>query len=441
MLIFLLTLAFARKETHPFRAESNHLCDVCTRAITHLQMNKVQNVASAKSSILGLCHQDEDMDCTAPCQMFYDELTSGEISSFHGDISTICQRHNWCEVEEERSLYSKLPAHNKEMVEMVNRLQNQWTAGMYEGTMTDISRFEFRRLLGAIVDPELRCKVHYRPYKNSNFTAPTEFDSATNWPNCAKTIGDIRDQSMCGCCWAFAAAEAASDQMCIQSNAKYLFPLSAKQMCFCDWMGGNGCDGGQIDAPWSYIKRTGLVTGGQVDGTGPFGSGFCSAFDMPHCHHHGPQRNDPYPAEGTSGCPNQRSDACPRTCDESAKAPHNQFGSDKYHFEGSVGSYEGEREIMEAIAKSGPVETAFTVYEDFASYTGGVYTHTSGGMEGGHAVKIVGWGEENGVKYWKVANSWNPYWGEEGYFRIAKGNNECGIESQTTGGAGTWGPK
>ena len=108
---------------------------------------------------------------------------------------------------------------------MVNRLQNQWTAGMYEGTMTDISRFEFRRLLGAIVDPELRCKVHYRPYKNSNFTAPTEFDSATNWPNCAvtfffneandvksyheKTIGDIRDQSMCGCCWAFAAAEAA----------------------------------------------------------------------------------------------------------------------------------------------------------------------------------------------------------------------------------------
>ena len=30
---------------------------------------------------------------------------------------------------------------------------------------------------------------------------PTAFDSETNWPQCAKVIGDIRDQSMCGCCW------------------------------------------------------------------------------------------------------------------------------------------------------------------------------------------------------------------------------------------------
>jgi hypothetical protein len=29
---------------------------------------------------------------------------------------------------------------------------------------------------------------------------PDTFDSETNWPKCAKVIGDIRDQSMCGCC-------------------------------------------------------------------------------------------------------------------------------------------------------------------------------------------------------------------------------------------------
>ena len=28
------------------------------------------------------------------------------------------------------------------------------------------------------------------------------------------------------------------------------------------------------------------------------------------------------------------------------------------------------------------------------------------------AVTIVGWGVENGVKYWKCANSWGPAWGE-----------------------------
>ena len=47
-----------------------------------------------------------------------------------------------------------------------------------------------------------------------------------------------------------------------------------------------------------------------------------------------------------------------------------------------------------------------------------MYTHTGGKMAGGHAVKIVGWGVEDGQEDWKVANSWNPYWGEKGYFRV-----------------------
>ena len=52
---------------------------------------------------------------------------------------------------------------------------------------------------------------------------------------------------------------------------------------------------------------------------------------------------------------------------------------------------------------------------------------------GGHAIKIVGWGTDpTGGDYWKVANSWNPYWGENGYFRIRRGTDECGIEDQVT---------
>ena len=79
------------------------------------------------------------------------------------------------------------------------------------------------------------------------------------------------------------------------------------------------------------------------------------------------------------------------------------------------------------------METAFTVYSDFENYAGGIYHHVSGGMAGGHAVKFVGWGEENGQKYWKVANSWNPYWGESGYFRIAY--SQGGIDDQVIGSA------
>jgi len=89
---------------------------------------------------------------------------------------------------------------------------------------------------------------------------------------------------------------------------------------------------------------------------------------------------------------------------------------------------------MQEIYTNGPVETAFTVYEDFLTYKSGVYRHRTGGELGGHAVKIVGWGVENGLKYWKIANSWNPKWGDQGYFKILKGTDECGIEDQICAG-------
>ena len=57
-----------------------------------------------------------------------------------------------------------------------------------------------------------------------------------------------------------------------------------------------------------------------------------------------------------------------------------------------------------------------------------------GGIPGGHAVKIIGWGVEEGVDYWLVANSWNEDWGDKGLFKIKRGNNECGIESRISAG-------
>merc|ERR1712130_178843 len=86
---------------------------------------------------------------------------------------------------------------------------------------------------------------------------------------------------------------------------------------------------GQIDTPWDYIQSSGVVTGGQYQGSGPFGKGLCSSFSLPHCHHHGPQGDDPYPAEGAPGCPSQSSPSCPRECDAAAASPHNDHSADK----------------------------------------------------------------------------------------------------------------
>ena len=51
-----------------------------------------------------------------------------------------------------------------------------------------------------------------------------------------------------------------------------------------------------------------------------------------------------------------------------------------------------------------------------------------------HAVLVVGWGVDKSgkepKKYWLVQNSWGPDWGEDGYIRVARGENESGIEFQ-----------
>jgi len=264
--------------------------------------------------------------------------------------------------------------------------------------------------------------VHY----NSSIAIPDSFDSETNWPKCASIIGDIRDQSNCGCCWAFGTTSAASDRFCISTDASELVTFSAQDVCFCSSF--NGCGGGFTGSAFNYIQK-GVVTGGQYNNTGPT-QDLCLAFSLPHCHHHGPQGSDPYPAEGDVGCETQSSPRCPRECDDNAKAPHDVHKEDKYTFSGDINSYSSVEAIQQAIMTGGPIATAFTVYDDFENYVSGIYHHVSGEEAGGHAVRFVGWGEEDGTKYWKVANSWNPYWGEGGYFRIVRGTNEGSIEDQ-----------
>jgi cathepsin B len=90
------------------------------------------------------------------------------------------------------------------------------------------------------------------------------------------------------------------------------------------------------------------------------------------------------------------------------------------------------------------------VYADFLIYRSGVYQHKRGSLDGGHAVKIIGWGTEQNTPYWLVANSWNSDWGENGltgysyiynaysdlagFFKIRSGHDECGIESGIVAG-------
>ena len=44
-----------------------------------------------------------------------------------------------------------------------------------------------------------------------------------------------------------------------------------------------------------------------------------------------------------------------------------------------------------------------------------------------HTVLVVGYGNENGVPYWLVKNSWSSSWGIDGYIKLAWRNNICGV--------------
>merc|ERR1712007_391995 len=97
-------------------------------------------------------------------------------------------------------------------------------------------------------------------------------------------------------------------------------------------------------------------------------------------------------------------------------------------------SYRGEQGMMQDLVENGPMYVSFSVYGDFPTYKSGVYKRTSSQFLGGHAVTLVGFGELDGEKYWKIKNSWNEEWGNGGHFLILRGNNECGIESSVGAG-------
>jgi len=78
---------------------------------------------------------------------------------------------------------------------------------------------------------------------------------------------------------------------------------------------------------------------------------------------------------------------CNQTCVNGAS-----FSSDKWFADTVYGVPSQVEKIQTEIMTHGPVEAAFTVYNDFLTYKSGVYHHTSGSALGGHAIKIVGWG-------------------------------------------------
>lgn len=305
-----------------------------------------------------------------------------------------------------------------DIVEVVNTQQTSWKAGHNFLYIPVEDRIQYgKKLCGVLPTPEhLKLPVKNIVVPND---LPDSFDARTQWPNCP-TIKEIRDQGDCGSCWAFGAVEAMSDRYCIKSGGKTNAEISAEDLNDCCHSCGNGCNGGFPEAAWQYWKEEGLVTGGQYNSNQG-----CEPYTIKACDHHVVGHLDPC-AKTITPTPK-----CAKKCEAGYNVT---YKADKHFGASAYAVKRSETEIMTEIMNNGPVEAAFTVYEDFLAYKTGVYKHTTGQALGGHAVKILGWGTENNMKYWIVANSWNPDWGNMGFFNILKGEDECGIESGIVAG-------
>jgi hypothetical protein len=83
----------------------------------------------------------------------------------------------------------------------------------------------------------------------------------------------------------------------------------------------------------------------------------------------------------------------------------------------------------------GPVSVMFSVLQDFFSYRSGIYSAPTTCSRNGinHSLLVIGFGtDENGMDYWIVQNSWGNDWGMQGYAKILRGQNTCGISSCPT---------
>ena len=84
-------------------------------------------------------------------------------------------------------------------------------------------------------------------------------------------------------------------------------------------------------------------------------------------------------------------------------------------------------DIKYELMTNGPMMVGFTIYSDFMVYANGIYEYIVGVVEGGHAVKLIGWEYDGGRLVWICQNQWGDSWGELGDFRIYAG--EVGIDS------------
>ena len=240
---------------------------------------------------------------------------------------------------------------------------------------TDLTSDEFKEMYASGLKTEVG-SYGCKSFSGSASSAPASVD----WRS-EQAVTSVKDQGQCGSCWTFSATGAIEGAWAISTGQ--LIDLSEQEMVDCATgisYGSHGCNGGQMEGAFKFV-----IANGQ-----------CSLASYPYT-----------AKDGTC----QKCSAVAKITSCSDVKPNDQIS------------------LKAAVAQQ-PVAVAIeadTRY--FQSYSSGILTSTSCGTTLDHGVLVVGYGEENGQKYWLVKNSWGTSWGDKGYVKIARSEstNDAGI--------------
>jgi len=200
-------------------------------------------------------------------------------------------------------------------------------------------------------------------------------------------------QGDCGSCYTISTVHMLTARHRISKNDISKAPFSVMFPLYCSEY-NQGCDGGYgfLQSKWS--EDVGLVP--------------------EHC----------APFAEISSC------GALKSCDMGST----RFRASNHHYVGGFYGASEESSIREELVKNGPVVMSFEPKEDFMYYKNGVYKSGPNKIhqeweQVDHAVLLVGYGEDNHQAFWSLQNSWGTDWGEDGFFRMARGIDESGCES------------
>lgn len=281
--------------------------------------------------------------------------------------------------------------------------------------------------------------IYYASHKpERTVDIPDSFDGRVVWKGC---LTPVYNQGKCGSCWAFGTVGIVGDRFNIQSMGMMNVDLSATKLILCDW-GGKEMD---IVHPEDQMLEQQKLASNSAKINACHGNNLIDAFR--YLYIIGTNQNTCMPYINSIINMKENADSIELPFCENLSGIYGDMCTNGeparfyriLHFYGIQGSKKDggtEKNIRDNIYKWGPVVTGMQIYPDFYTYDAknSIYKwNGKGPLISGHAVSLVGWGEQDGVKYWIVRNSWGTEWGDNGYFRIVRGVNECEIEDNCFG--------